>query len=125
MFSIGSISCAILNEKTGSSKKNGKNRFEYKYKYLKIVWDLLYRFIDRNKKYEFVRDNIWALQKFHSKMTHREKPIYLYHAVLLIVRRHGIDWNSQPPSIDTPMADVDKLYWDSHRVNQKNNGGLM
>jgi hypothetical protein len=51
-------------------------------------------------------------------MTHREKPIYLYHAVLLIVRRHGIDWTSQPPSIDTPMADVEKLYGD-HLVGGK------
>jgi hypothetical protein len=87
-------------------------------KYVRIVWDLLYRFIDRNKKYEFVRDNIWALQEFQSKMKHQEKPIYLYHAVLLIVRRHGIDWNSQPPSIDTPMADVTKLY-DDHLSSVK------
>lgn len=90
----------------------------YRNKYVRIVWDLLYRFIDRNKKYEFVRHTIWALQKFHSKMTHREKPIYLYHAVLLIVRRNEIDWASRPPSVDTPMADVAKLYGD-HIVGGK------
>ena len=45
-------------------------------------------------------------------MTHREKPIYLYHAVLLMVRRKEIDWNSTAPPVDTPIADVEKLYGD-------------
>jgi hypothetical protein len=83
-----------------------------KYKYVKIVWEILYRFIDRNSQYEFVRDTISALQKFFIRMGHREKPIYLYHAVLLIVRRKEIDWNSTPPQVDTPIADVMKLYGD-------------
>jgi hypothetical protein len=82
------------------------------YKYMKIVWEILHRFIDRNSDYEFVRETICALQAFHKRMTHKEKPIYLYHATLLLVRRNEIQWNSRPPQIDTPMADIEKLYAD-------------
>jgi hypothetical protein len=83
-----------------------------KYKYLRLVWEILHLFIDNNSEYEFVRETICALQKFHTRMTHKEKPIYLYHAVLLMVRRKEIDWNSTAPTIDTPVADVVKLYRD-------------
>ena len=58
-----------------------------KYKIAKIVWQLLYSFIDRNNEYEFIREVINALEEFYKRMTHKEKPIYLYLAVLLIVRR--------------------------------------
>jgi hypothetical protein len=43
-------------------------------------------------------------------MTHREKPIYLYHAVLLMVRRNTIDWRLGVPTIDTPASEVEELY---------------
>ena len=86
-----------------------------KYKYLNMVWPLLYSFIDQNSEYEIVRDTISALHYFYKKMGHMEKPIYLYHAVLLIVRRSQIDWDSSPPSIDTPMEEVEKLYSDHFR----------
>ena len=82
-----------------------------KYRYLNIVWAILYRFIDRNKGYGFVREVIHALNEFYKSMMHKEKPIYLYHAVLLLVRRNEIDWNAEPPSIDISMADVRRLYW--------------
>ena len=88
-----------------------KNRV-FKYKYLRIVWNILHGFIDRNNEYESVRETIYALQEFFKRMTHREKPIYLYHAVLLMVRRKEIDWTSKAPPIDTPIADVAKLYRD-------------
>ena len=45
-------------------------------------------------------------------MEHKEQPIYLYHAVLLMVRRKEIDWTSKAPPVDTPIADVEKLYRD-------------
>jgi hypothetical protein len=96
-------------------KKNRNKKikkFEYKYKYLKIVWEILHRFIDENREYEFVREQIFALQEFYKRMGHREKPIYLYHAVLLMVRRNEIDWTSTAPPVDTPIADVVKLYTD-------------
>jgi hypothetical protein len=90
----------------------------HKYKYLKIVWEILHQFIDRNSEYEFVRETIYALQKFYTRMGHREKPIYLYHAVLLIVRRNEIDWDSTAPPVDTPIANVVKLY-DDHLGGNK------
>ena len=89
-----------------------------KCKCVRVVWEILHRFIDQNSEYEFVREQICALQKFYKRMTHKEKPIYLYHAVLLIVRRNEIDWSSIPPQIDTPLVDVNKLYSD-HRSNGK------
>jgi hypothetical protein len=89
-----------------------KKRKAPKYRYLNTVWEILHRFIDRTSEYEFVRDPICALQKFYTRMGHREKPIYLYHAVLLMVRRKEIDWNITAPQVDTPIADVMKLYED-------------
>ena len=100
-----------LKDKLPLRKGKDKDKI-YKYNYLKIVWEILHRFIDQHSEYEFVREPIFALQKFYSKMTHREKPIYLHHAVLLLVRRKEIDWTSQPPPIDTPFTDVEKLYRD-------------
>ena len=90
--------------------KNGKNKYDYKYRNLKIVWKILHRFIEENSKYAFVNKPICALEEFYNRMTHTEKSIYLYHAVLLIVRRKEIDWSSKPPLFDTPIDDVEKLY---------------
>jgi hypothetical protein len=78
--------------------------------YVALVWKILYSFLDRNDQYNFARKVIIALQSFHKLMNHREKPIYLYHAVLLMVRRNEIDWQSEAPMIDTPMTEVNKLY---------------
>jgi hypothetical protein len=89
-----------------------------KYKYMKLVWEILHCFIDQNSDYEFVREPICALHRFYLKMTHKEKPIYLYHAILLVVRRKEIGWNSRPPAIDTPMAEVMKMY-DDHLSERK------
>jgi hypothetical protein len=96
-------------------ERNDKRKFKYKYRFLKIVWEILHQFIDQNREYEFVREQICALHRFYNKMTHKEKPIYLYHAVLLLVRRNEIDWDFEPPAIDTPMVDVMKLYGDHLR----------
>jgi len=82
------------------------------YGYMKIIWEILHRFIDQNREYEFLRDTICALKEFYTKMTHKEKPIYLYHAVLLLVRRNVIDWSLQDPGVDTSMVEVEKLYAD-------------
>jgi hypothetical protein len=83
-----------------------------KFKYIRIVWAILYRFIDRYSEYEFVRETISALEEFFKMMGHQEKPIYLYHAVLLLIRSGEIDWSTEAPRIDTPIADVDRLYRD-------------
>jgi hypothetical protein len=77
-----------------------------------LVWEILHHFIDQNSEYKFVKPVISVLQAFHKAMGHKEKPIYLYHALLLIVRRDDIDWASQPPRIDTPIDTVNKIYAD-------------
>jgi hypothetical protein len=84
----------------------GKNR------YVKLVWKILYGFIDRNAQYELARKTILALETFYKRMNHREKPIYLYHAVLLMVRRNEIDWQLKVPTIDAPMSEVEHLFSD-------------
>lgn len=80
------------------------------YRYLRLIWSVLYHFIDRHREYEFVRETISALEFFFKKIGHQEKPIYLYHALLLLIRRREIDWNSTDPGIETPIEDVEELY---------------
>jgi hypothetical protein len=80
------------------------------YRYIKAVWSVLHRFIVRHPGHEFGRESISALEWFFKKMSHQEKPIYLYHAILLLVRRDQINWESKAPRIDTPMAEVESLY---------------
>jgi len=41
-----------------------------KYKYMRTVWEILYRFIDQHREYEFVRDTVSALEFFFEKMPH-------------------------------------------------------
>ena len=91
------------------SKKN-KKKFRCKCRHLKIVWKILHDFIDRHSEYEHVRETIEALRFFQSKMNHNEKPIYLFNAVLLLVRRNEIDWKSTGLGIDTPSEDVEGIY---------------
>jgi len=83
-----------------------------KYRYLRLAWSVLYRFIDKHREYEFVKDTISALEFFFKKMRHQEQPIYLYHALLLLIRRNEIDWGSKDPGIDTPIVEVERLYRD-------------
>jgi hypothetical protein len=94
-------------------------------RYVKIIWKILLRFIDRNTRYEFARKAVCALETFYKRMNHREKPIYLYHAVLLMVRRNEIDWQLQTPAIDTPMVEVDKLYADHLRNGKMEMDGYV
>lgn len=83
-----------------------------KYRYLQLVWSVLYHFIDRHRENELVRDTISALEFFFKKMGHQEKPIYLYHAMLLLIRRFEIHWKSKNTGIDTPIGEVERLYRD-------------
>jgi hypothetical protein len=77
-----------------------------------LVWKILFEHLDHNEELKLMVPVIQALNTFYSKMTHKERPIYLYHAVLLIVRRKDIDWSSKPPQIDTPPGDISKRYND-------------
>lgn len=87
-----------------------KNHGVTKYKYVEAVWEILYRFIAKYPEYKFVEEAISALEFFFRKMGHREKPIYLYHAALLLIRRNEIDWKSEAPGIDTSRDHVERLY---------------
>jgi hypothetical protein len=84
-------------------------------RYFGIVWELLHRFIDENRQWEFMKEQVIALEIFYRKLGHRERPIYLYHAMLLLIRRGEIDWTATPPEIDIPMQDVSQLYGDHLR----------
>lgn len=84
----------------------------------RIVWSILFSFIDRHEDYKFVVPTIHVLDKFYSQMTHREKLIYLYHAILLLVRRGEIDWSSKAPKINTPHRRVLQRY-ENHLKNSR------
>jgi hypothetical protein len=89
---------------------------------LAVVWRLLQGFAekreglwgDRPRAYpaNFGRlgEVLAVLRKWYATMTHQERPVYLYHAILLVVRRDQIDWHSAAPVIDTPPAEVEALY---------------
>jgi hypothetical protein len=57
-----------------------------------------------------VGEVINVLKVWYDTMTHQEKPVYLYHAVLLISRRRQIDWQSEPVTIETSPEEVTALY---------------
>jgi hypothetical protein len=84
-------------------------------RYFGIVWNILHKFIDEHREWEFVREQVCALETFYKKLGHRERPIYLYHALLLLIRRREIDWNATIPEIGIPMQDVSQLYGDHLR----------
>jgi len=100
----------------------GKPRFGHKGDSLNIVWQILLEFAEKRERlwndepktypenFNRVKAIIEVLRKWYRKMTHKEKPIYLYHAILLIVRRDSIDWNLEIPNIDTPFREVEQLY---------------
>lgn len=57
----------------------------------------------------FARESIAALRFFYGAMTHREKPIYLYHAVLLVALRDRLD-ATRPATEPRGAMDVARLY---------------
>lgn len=66
--------------------------------------------VDRPANFDRLGEVIGVLRRWYDAMTHREKPIYLYHALLLVIRRGRIDWEQTPPEIDTPADEVARLY---------------
>jgi hypothetical protein len=95
---------------------------------INLLWRLLLTFAEKREglwdarpgaypeNFSRVGEVIAVLKKWFDTMTHREKPIYLYHALLLIVRRRQIDWSAMPDIIDTPIEKVDAIY----RANLEN-----
>lgn len=58
----------------------------------------------------FARPSIEALRFFSAQMTHRERPIYLYHALLLVTLRDRLD-DARPSTLAPRVeVDVDALY---------------
>lgn len=90
-----------------------------KYRYLTLVWKILLHCIELIDRPEPLRESVCALWGFYKRIKNRERPIFLYHAVLLIVRRDEVDWNSKPSAIDTPIDVVEQWYADHL------NGGKM
>jgi hypothetical protein len=106
----------------GCRDKKGEPRFAGRNDPLNAVWSLLMGFAQRREElwggtaqvypgnFGQVREILLVLKKWYETMTHRERPVYLYHAILLIVRRDQIDWSMQRPEIDTPWEEVKSLY---------------
>jgi hypothetical protein len=100
----------------------GEPVFQGKQNPLGALWRLLEGFAEKREglwqkkpaaypaHFGRVGEVLAVLKEWYETMTHREKPIYLYHALLLIVRRRQIDWEAQPPPIDTPPEQVEALY---------------
>lgn len=82
------------------------------FKNFKIIWRLIRKFIEHNntcfpKEINLVID---ALEFFYKKMTHKEKPIYLYHALLLLIHRDKINWDYNMYHLDFNSKYIDKMY---------------
>lgn len=87
-----------------------------------LVWRLLLDFADQHEALwggvpepypanaGRLREIIVVLKRWYDEMTHRERPIYLYHALLLVVRRGEIDWSAAIPVVDTPWQEVEQRY---------------
>jgi hypothetical protein len=87
-----------------------------------LVWRVLQNFAERREAlwgsvpqpytagFARLREVILVLQRWYERMTHRERPIYLYHALLLVGRRAQIDWNAEVRVADTPWDEVEARY---------------
>ena len=87
---------------------------------LKDIWKHL-SFINQNK-------SIKCLNKIYNKMSHEEKPIYLYHALLLHIYEDKLIWNSplkleRIPKINyfNNINDLHENYIYDHHINGKKN----
>ena len=87
---------------------------------LKDIWKHL-SFINQNK-------SIKCLNKIYNKMSHEEKPIYLYHALLLHIYEDKLIWNSplkleRIPKLNyfNNINDLHENYIYDHHINGKKN----
>lgn len=80
----------------------------------KEIWAFL-------RKVAFGVPSIQALYEMYTKMTHQERPLYLYHALLLHMRRDQIRWDEPmavPPIPKAePLRAVDDGYAKDHHVS--------
>ena len=65
----------------------GKNESETK-KILTSIWKIVLEITNS--------ESVRTLHTIYKLMTHQEKPIYLYHAILLIIHRNSLDFDLEP-----------------------------
>lgn len=79
-----------------------------------VVWKALINFFDDGIKENELKINvIKSLKYFYYTMKHKEKYIYLYHAILFVIKRNEINWNMKKSEIvvtNEELDRVDKLY---------------
>lgn len=88
------------------------------------IWKLVIECSSKEAK-----PSVEALKFFYTKMTHAEKPFYLYHAVLLVVLQNSLDFGDSgieniPLEFEYPMKDgkfPDYVY-DIHTGNKEKDG---
>lgn len=83
---------------------SGKNKDN-----IKKLWKIIHKRAD----YLLTRASLYtfeSLEFFYNKMTHREKPIYLYHAILLLLKRSLINWDTKIEELSVNDRQVDCLY---------------
>lgn len=103
-------------EESGAPKFGGRTDL------MNVVWRLLFGFARKREglwgepaqsypeNFQRLGDILAVLKTWYDEMTHRERPVYLFHAVLLVVRRNQIDWTSEMPSFETSREEVEQLY---------------
>jgi len=73
------------------------------------------------RKLALGNESIQALYEMYTKMTHQERPLYLYHALLIHMHRDQIRWDEPMavPPIPTaePLRSVDDDYAKDHHVS--------
>ena len=80
----------------------------------KEIWTYL-------RKVAFGNESIQALYEMYAKMTHQERPLYLYHALLLYMHRDQMIWDEPlkvPPIPKAePLQVIEDKYANDHHVS--------
>lgn len=93
-----------------------KSEKELKIK-VNIIWDILKTYCKTNIKNDKITSVINSLEFFYKKMTHQEKYIYLYHAILLIINRNIVDFSNEIYDLQIDNDTINKLY--NEHINNK------
>lgn len=83
--------CGRLLDRAGSKK------------HIESLWERLLQ-------EEVATKAIQALRGFYHEMTHKEQPIYLYHALLLVIFRDRINLRERPIEVEISGEEVASLY---------------
>ncbi len=100
----------------------GNPCFRGKRNKINLVWALLEGFAKHREllwgetpqaypnQFHRLAEVLSVLREWYTTMTNRETPTYLYHAILLVVRRRQVDWRSEPEFPITNRHEVEALY---------------